>query len=186
MGNIHPRIEEKHREFIERQNLYFVATAPKSGRLNLSPKGMDTLRVLGPERVVWLNLTGSGNETAAHLLEDERMTLMFCAFEGDPLIMRLYGTARAIEEGQTDWEQLIRLFPKSGGARQIIDMRVESLQTSCGFGVPLYDYTGEREQMRKWIEKKGPEGIRRYQREKNRLSIDGLPTTAGAMEGEDR
>jgi hypothetical protein len=176
MGTLHKRIDDGHRDFIERQRIFFVATAPRDGRINLSPKGLDSLRVVSPDRVLWLNLTGSGNETAAHLLEDGRMTLMFCAFEGDPLVLRLYGRARAIDKRQTAWAELIRLFPDPRGARQIIDMEVESLQTSCGFGVPLYNYAGEREQLHKWIDKKGPEGIRRYQREKNRHSIDGRPT----------
>ena len=182
MGTLYERIDDRHRNFIERQRIFFVATAPHNGRLNLSPKGMDTLRVAGPNRVLWLNLTGSGNETAAHLLEDGRMTLMFCAFEGDPLTLRLYGRARAIHEHQPAWGELIGLLPTVPGARQIVDMQVDSLQTSCGIGVPRLDYAGERGQLCQWAEKKGPEGVRRYQREKNRLSIDGKPTDAGSAD----
>jgi hypothetical protein len=182
MGTLYERIDDHHRSFIERQRIFFVATAPRNGRLNLSPKGMDTLRVVEPNRVLWLNLTGSGNETAAHLLEDGRMTLMFCTFEGDPLTLRLYGSARAIHEHQPVWTELIGLLPTVPGARQIVDMQVDSLQTSCGIGVPRLDYAGEREQLCQWAEKKGPEGVRRYQREKNRLSIDGKPTDTGSAD----
>ncbi len=186
MGTLYERIDDRHRGFIESQRIFFVATAPLNGRLNLSPKGMDTLRMVGPNRVLWLNLTGSGNETAAHLLEDRRMTLMFCAFEGDPLILRLYGRARTIDEHQAAWAELIGLFPNLPGARQIVDMHVDSLQTSCGFGVPRFSYADERGKLRQWAEKKGPEGVRRYQREKNRLSIDGRPTSSGSMDADGR
>ncbi len=186
MGTLYQRIDDRHRSFIERQRIFFVATAPLNGRLNLSPKGMDTLRVAGPNRVLWLNLTGSGNETAAHLLEDRRMTLMFCAFEGDPLILRLYGRARAIDQYQAAWAELIGLFPSLPGARQIFDMHVDSLQTSCGFGVPRFDYASEREKLQQWAEKKGPEGVRRYQQEKNRLSIDGSPSSSESMDADGR
>ncbi|WP_152189230.1 pyridoxamine 5'-phosphate oxidase family protein [Georgenia satyanarayanai] len=172
----YPSISEKHRSFIERQHMYFVGTAARDGRVNVSPKGLDSLRVLGPDRVVWLNGTGSGNETAAHILDSPRMTLMFCSFEGQPLIMRLYGTARAIHEGDPDWGELLALFPPMSGARNVFELAVDLVQTSCGFGVPLYDYVEQRTLMPAWADSRGPDAIRDYQQQKNRVSIDGLPT----------
>ena len=176
MGQRFPAIGERHRDFIQRQRMFFVATAAPEGRVNLSPKGLDALRVLGPSRVAWLNLTGSGNETAAHLLEHDRMTLMFCAFEGAPLILRLYGRASALHPRDTGWAELAGLFPPLTGARQIIDMRVELVLTSCGLGVPRYDYLGQRDGLETWARNKGEDGIRRYWEEKNRLSLDGKAT----------
>ena len=136
----------------------------------------DSLRVMGPNRVLWLNLTGSGNETAAHLLQNDRMTLMFCAFEGDPLILRLYGQARTIQPDHPQWSALLAHFPQLPGARQIYDLHVDLVQTSCGYGVPLFDYRQERPQMDAWAEAKGVEGIEAYWREKNQRSLDGLET----------
>lgn len=176
MGQRYSDISDKLAEFIRRQRVFFVATAACDGRINLSPKGMDSLRVLDPNRVIWLNVTGSGNETAAHLLENDRMTLMFCAFEGDPLILRLYGHARALHPRDPDWNGLIGRFPPLPGARQILDLRVDLVQTSCGMGVPLLGFAGEREQLNRWAEKKGEEGIRQYWDQKNRLSLDGRPS----------
>lgn len=176
MGQRYPEIPEKLVPFIQRQKLFFVATAASDGRVNVSPKGMDTLRLLGPDRVLWLNLTGSGNETAAHLLENDRMTIMFCAFEGEPMILRLYGHARTIHPRDPAWDELIGRFPPLAGARQVIDLRVDLVQTSCGMGVPFFEYRGEREQLRQWAEKKGRDGIEQYWRQKNPLSIDGKPT----------
>lgn len=176
MGKQSTSISEEQQAFIEAQQMFFVATAAAEGRVNLSPKGMDTLRVVGPQRVLWLNLTGSGNETAAHLRESARMTLMWCAFEGRPKILRLFGRARALHPRDTDWSRLIDRFPPSPGPRQIIDMTVELVQTSCGFGVPLYAYQGQREQIREWAERKGEVGVREYWDLRNRLSLDGKPT----------
>lgn len=176
MGKLHGEITEPLRRFIEAQRLYFVATAAPEGRVNLSPKGMDTLRVLGPNRVAWLNVTGSGNETAVHLRENPRMTVMFTAFEGPPLILRLYGTARAVHPRDADWEELIGLFPPLPGARQVFDLMVEEVQTSCGMGVPFFDYAGERDDLNRWAEKKGEDGIRDYWRDRNTTSLDGRPT----------
>lgn len=176
MGKQYDHITEKHRSFIHDQPVFFVATAPTSGRINLSPKGLDSLRVIDSTRVRWLNLTGSGNETAAHLLDDGRMTIMFCAFSGDPQILRLYGTARAVQPGDADWDDCIALFPDHPGARQVIDMTVQMVQTSCGFGVPRMEYVGDRETLSDWARKKGPEGMAAYRRENNRESLDGLPT----------
>ncbi|MEE4377123.1 MAG: pyridoxamine 5'-phosphate oxidase family protein [Candidatus Competibacteraceae bacterium] len=176
MGQRYPELSEKLSAFIQQQKLFFVGTAAQDGRVNISPKGMDTLRVLGSTRVVWLNLTGSGNETAAHLLENDRMTLMFCAFEGNPLILRLYGHAQIIHPRNKKWSELFSLFPALAGARQIIDMSIDLVQTSCGMAVPYFDFQGERTQLKQWAEKKGQQGIQSYWEEKNQQSLDGKPT----------
>ncbi len=139
MATQYEQISERLRRFIEEQQMFFVGTAAPDGRVNVSPKGLDSLRVLGPNRVAWLNGTGSGNETAAHLLRNPRITVMFCAFEGKPLILRLYGTARAVHEGDADWDDLAGQFPPMRGARNVFDVAVDLVQTSCGFGVPLYE-----------------------------------------------
>jgi len=162
--------------FIKSQRLFFVGTATAAGRVNVSPKGMDSLRILDPNRVVWLNLTGSGNETAAHLRESNRMTLMFCAFEGKPLILRLYGSARIIHVRDTDWREYYSLFDPLPGARQIFDITIDLVQTSCGMGVPLFDYAGERRELLDWATRKGKDGLRKYWQDKNRISLDGMPT----------
>lgn len=173
MGKQYNAISEKHKSFVEGQKIFFVATAAPEGRVNLSPKGMDSLRVVGANRVVWLNHTGSGNETAAHLAESPRMTLMFCSFEDEPKILRLYGTAREVQPGDAEWEALYGQFTLMKGARQIFDMSVDLVQTSCGFAVPFFAYQGERDMLKEWAEKKGEEGIREYWREKNSVSLDG-------------
>ena len=167
---------ERLTAFIEAQPMFFVATAASEGRVNLSPKGGDTLRVLGPDRLAWMNLTGSGNETAAHVLETNRMTLMFCAFEGPPMILRLYGSASIAHPGDARWSELAPMFPRRLGARQLFELSLDLVQTSCGFGVPLLEHRGEREAMEQWAERKGQAGIEAYWRDKNRYSIDGLPT----------
>ena len=163
-------------EFIEKQHIFFVGTAGESGTVNVSPKGMDTLRIINENRVLWLNLTGSGNETGAHLLKNNRITIMFCAFEGNPLILRLYGSAKIYHEGDKEWEEHIGRFSEFLGARQIMDVHIDMVQTSCGFGVPLMSYEGEREQLIVWAERKGKDGIKSYHKEKNSVSIDGYPT----------
>lgn len=168
-------LSDRHIGFIARQRVFFVATATADSRINLSPKGMDTLRVAGPKRVRWLNLTGSGNETVAHVRESSRMTLMFCSFDADPLILRVYGQARSIHPGDAEWPGRIAEFPSLPGARQVFDLAVDLVQTSCGFAVPFYEFQGERRQLRDWAEKKGEAGIRRYWRERNRETIDGRP-----------
>ncbi len=173
MGEKFPAIQPRHQAFIERQHIFFVATAAASGRINLSPKGLDSLRILGEKRVLWLNLTGSGNETAAHVRQDGRMTIMFCAFDNPPLILRLYGHARMVLTSDAEWEDLYAHFDPLPGARQIFDLSVELVHTSCGFGVPLYDFIGERPTLNRWAEKKGERGIRDYWRKENRISLDG-------------
>lgn len=163
-------------EFIAAQKVFFVGTATMDSRVNVSPKGMDSFRTLSSKRVVWLNLTGSGNETAAHIQQDSRMTIMFCAFEGAPLILRLYGTAKVIHQNDPEWQGLFAHFTPLPGARQIFDLAVELVQTSCGFGVPFLSYTGERDTLESWATKKGDDGLRQYWDEKNQFSIDNIPT----------
>lgn len=162
--------------FINDQKVFFVATAMAEGRINLSPKGMDTFRVLGSKQIIWLNLTGSGNETAAHLRHQDRMTIMFCAFDGKPLILRLYGNAKVYHQRDPLWEKYIHHFPKIAGSRQIIDMEIELAQTSCGMAVPLMDFREERELLKNWAEQKGSHGLHKYHEEKNTTSLDGHPT----------
>ncbi len=176
MGKQLEKISSKLKEFIEKQPIFFVGTARTTGKINVSPKGMDSLRIIDPNRVVWLNLTGSGNETAAHLLESDRMTIMFCAFDGNPLILRLYGTAAAYHERDAVFQEHINLFPKHMGSRQIIDMKVEMVQTSCGFAVPLMEFQEERTILKDWAEKKGEDGIREYWQNRNSISLDGHET----------
>jgi len=177
MAQFFPAITTEQAEFIARQPMFFVATAPDEGRINLSPKGLEgCFSVLGPNRVAFLNLTGSGNETAAHLRQNGRITLMFCAFGGPPKILRLYGTGRAVHPRDPEWGDLIALFPAYPAARQVMVVEVESVNSSCGFGVPLMEVTGQRKLLPDWAAKKGAEGIERYQREKNAVSFDGLET----------
>ena len=177
MGKVLPFLTDGLRTFVERQQLFFVATAPLSGgHVNLSPKGMDSFRVLGPTSVAYLDNVGSGNETAAHVLENGRITFMFCAFEGSPLILRLYGTGRSVLPGDAEWSTLAATFPSRAGIRQIIVAELTRVQSSCGHGVPLYTYAGERQQLVEWAATEGPDKLAAYQREKNVRSIDGLPT----------
>ena len=176
MARFYPALEDKHRDFIAAQKIFFTASGTATSRLNLSPKGMDSLRVLSPGRVAYLDLTGSGNETAAHLRHDGRLTLMWTSFDADPLILRLYGRGRAVRRQDADWGELRAHFPALPGERQLIVLDIDSVQTSCGYAVPLYTYRGERETLARWAEKKGPVGLLDYWREKNQVSIDGLPT----------
>jgi len=169
---------EHHQSFIKKQHLFFVATAPLSaeGHINLSPKGLDSFRILSDSRVAYMDITGSGNETSAHLLENGRITFMFCAFEGSPNILRLYGKGNTVLPGHALWNELASLFIIHPSTRQIIIADIFKVQTSCGFGVPFYEYAGERDQADKWAETKGAAGLEEYRMEKNRVSIDGLPT----------
>ncbi|MBX9758540.1 MAG: pyridoxamine 5'-phosphate oxidase family protein [Beijerinckiaceae bacterium] len=163
--------------FIARQHLFFVATAPdeRDAHINLSPKGIDCFRVLDPARVAYLDLTGSGIETVAHLRQNGRIVIMFCAFEGAPKIVRLYGRGRVVEPGDAEWDGLRGRFPAHEGARAVIVVEVGRVASSCGYGVPLYEYQGERTQLIAYAENKGPAGIKTYQAKNNRRSIDGLP-----------
>nr|MBI1232657.1 pyridoxamine 5'-phosphate oxidase family protein [Cytophagales bacterium] len=179
MGKKIPCLSPELIDFIRDQRIFFVGTAATEGRVNVSPKGMDTFRVIDAGRVVWMNLTGSGNETAAHLSLSDRMTIMFCAFDGKPLILRLYGTAGIYHPGEESFEKYATLFPRIPGSRQIIDMSIDLVQTSCGFAVPLMDFREERDILSNWAEKKGADGIRAYWQEKNLKSIDGFDTGMG-------
>ena len=172
-------IEPEHRDFIARQKLFFTASAASAGRINLSPKGLDALRVLGADTVAYLDHTGSGNETSAHLRADGRLTIMFCAFDGPPLILRLYGRGRVLHRGGRKYaDMLAGVFGgvEPPGARQIVVLDVELVLTSCGYGVPVYAYEGERPSLPRWAESKGEEGLASYRREKNATSLDGMPT----------
>ena len=176
MAKQFPAFEPTHVALIESSPIFFVATAAEDGRVNVSPKGRDSLRVVGPNRILWRNLTGSGNETAAHLARVNRMTLMWCAFNGRPVILRAYGTATALHKGEGDWAALDALFEADPGARQIFEVAVDLVQTSCGYAVPLMDFASERDVLAKWSEDKGEAGVAAYWQEKNRRSIDGFDT----------
>lgn len=176
MATQYSEISDKLKQFITQQKIFFVATAASSGRVNLSPKGMDSLRVIGKTRVIWLNVTGSGNETAAHVQENPRMTIMFTAFEVEPMILRLYGNARVVHQNDSDWNELFSQFKPIPGSRQIFDLTVDLVQTSCGMSVPFFDYIEEREQLNNLSIKIGEERIKQYWREKNQVSLDGKPT----------
>lgn len=179
MAKTHPEIDAKLAAWINAQPMFFNATAPLAadGHVNLSPRGLDTFRILDPRQVAYLDLHGSGNETAAHLRENGRITLMFCAFSGRAKILRLYGRGELVLPGQADWEPLRGRFPADlPQPRQIVRVAVERIQSSCGFGVPLMELQGQREELTAWSERKGEEGLERYRREKNAYSIDGIPT----------
>lgn len=176
MSKFYTELNDKLQEFVVGQKIFFVGTAAPDGRVNVSPKGMDSLRILNPNQLIWLNLTGSGNETAAHVLEQSRMTLMFCAFEGKPMILRVYGKARAIHPRDEEWAKWTGLFPEYPGSRQIFLLNVDSAQTSCGFAVPNFQYQEDRGDLVYWTDKIGDEGVKKYWKEKNQTSIDGKPT----------
>lgn len=176
MGKRFPDLQPDHIDFIAAQPLFFVATAAPEGRVNLSPKGMDSLRVLAPGRILWLNVTGSGNETAAHLARSPRITLMWMSVTSRPIILRAYGTARTVHHGDADWPTLAAGLPALPGARQIFDVAVDLVQSSCGYAVPLMDFREERPVLRHWAEGKGPDGLAAYWAERNATSLDGLPT----------
>lgn len=178
MGKFFDRILDQHREFIAKQKMFFVSSAPLSaeGHINLSPKGKDCFRILSDTCVAYMDIIGSGNETSAHVLENGRITFMFCAFEGPPNILRLYGTGRTVLPGDKNWETMAKRFHLDLSIRQIIVADIHKVQTSCGFSVPLYEYKGERDHADKWALSKGTEGLQAYKAEKNRISIDGLPT----------
>ena len=176
MAKFYPELNDALIQFIAEQKLFFVATAPTQGRINLSPKGLDTFRCLDNKTVAYLDLTGSGNETAAHLLDDGRMTMMFCSFSDKPLILRLYGQGRPVRHRDADWESLYSHFEPRQGARQIILLEIESVQTSCGFGVPVYEFQRTRNDLPRFIANQGEDGLLAYQKKHNQVSIDGLPT----------
>lgn len=176
MADFSDALSEKHRAFIARQPIFFVATAAEGARINLSPKGYDAFRVLGDNRVAYLDLGGSGNETHAHLAADGRITIMFCAFENPALILRIYGHGRPVLPQDADWDELARHFTMLPGTRQIFDIRVDSVQTSCGWGVPVMQMERERETLKKAHRQMEPEAWLARTAGRTR-SIDGLPTT---------
>jgi hypothetical protein len=177
MSEVYTRIDDKLRKFIEKQHVFFVATAPAGaeGHVNLSPKGLDTFRILDEHTVAYLDYVGSGAETIAHLRENGRITIMMCAFEGPPNILRLSGRGEVLEPQDEAYGELRGLFPADPRARSIIRVAVERIADSCGYGVPVYTYEAERTVLRKWAEKKGEAGLERYQLDNNAESIDGLP-----------
>ena len=176
MGKTYDQLDEKLRSFIESQKVFFVASAPlsESGHVNLSPKGLDSLRVLDNQKVAYLDLVGSGAETIAHLRENGRVTLLFCAFEGPPKLLRIYGTGRVVEPGDEGFESLAANFPQYTSTRSIIEVQCERIADSCGFGVPVMPFESERTQLTAWADRKEDELVK-YQKKNNRESIDGLP-----------
>ena len=181
MGKTRSMLDDAAIRFIEAQHLFFVASAPldPSGHVNLSPKGLDTFRILGPTTVAYLDFNGSGVESIAHLKENGRIVLMFCAFQGPPNIFRLYGSGRVVEPHDLEFAALANSFPDHESARSIIVVELTRVTDSCGYGVPLFKYEGEREQLHAWARHRGPEGLKTYREQKNRHSIDGLPGVSG-------
>jgi hypothetical protein len=177
VGKVYLAIDDAIRKFIKAQPVFFVASAPlaSDGHVNVSPKGLDTLRILGPTTVAYLDLTGSGIETVSHLKENGRIVLMFCAFQGPPKIIRLHGTGRVVEPEASEFAQLARHFPEHEGTRTIIVIEVSRISDSCGFSVPLLEFKGERNQLSAWAQKLGAEGLKRYREQKNSKNIDGRP-----------
>ncbi|HYM74979.1 MAG TPA: pyridoxamine 5'-phosphate oxidase family protein [Candidatus Dormibacteraeota bacterium] len=180
MGKSHAQIDDTLAKLIEEQHVFFVATAPlaSDGSINLSPKGLDSFRILGPKTVAYLDVVGSGVETIAHLKENGRIVLMFCMFEGPPNIVRLHGRGRVVEPNSAEFAGLAAQFPAYESTRSIIVVEITRISDSCGFGVPLMKYEGDRNQHFSWADKKGPEGLKTYKQEKNRRSIEGLPGLA--------
>ena len=176
MGKLYSELDDKLTSFINEQQIFFVASAADEGRINLSPKGMDTFYVKNKNSVAFLNLTGSGNETAAHLVINPRITVMFCSFSKSPMILRLYGTGNVISPRDDDWQNSLANFKAYPGARQIITIDIHSVQTSCGFAVPIAETMVERDTLAKWAESRGEQGIKEYWKEKNQVSLDGYPT----------
>jgi len=176
MPKFHKGLTPDLERFLSEQLVFFTATAPVQGRINISPRGMDTLRCLDERTVAYLDLTGSGNETAAHLRENGRMTIMCCSFSEQPLILRLYGLGRVVSRDTGEWERLRPRFPDIPGARQIIVLNIDSIQTSCGFGAPIFGDGRARPTLKDWAQRKGEAGLADYRHEHNRVSIDGLDT----------
>lgn len=175
MAKFFDQLDEKHIEFIHHQKIFFVATAAESGSVNLSPKDGGSVKVINENQINWLNLTGSGNETAAHLNQINRITLMWCSFDKQPLILRIYGTAKIHHAAAANWTELVAPFPIQLGARQVFEIQVDKVQTSCGFGVPYYEFLGERDTLKNHWEKKADQ-LHDYWQSRNATSIDGLDT----------
>ena len=181
MGKQYNEITPELSEWVKKQHMFFVASAPlaEDGHINCSPKGLDSLRILGPNSVAYLDITGSGAETIAHLRENGRIVIMFCSFEGSPKIVRFHGKGEAILPSSPKWASLQGLYPDYPGIRSVILVEVTRVSDSCGFGVPYFEFVGERDSMQRWAETKGDEGLARYRNEKNASSIDGLPALNG-------
>jgi hypothetical protein len=181
MGKQYSELLPEHEHFIRQQRIFFVGSAPLSeqGHVNLSPKGHDSFRILSAHRAAYLDMTGSGNETSAHILENGRITIMFCAFEGPPNILRLYGTGAVVLPDSAEWEMLHSQFTPLPGVRQIITIDIHKVQASCGYSIPYMNYAGDRDTLQRWSVQKGEEGLKQYRQEKNASSIDGLPTPLG-------
>lgn len=176
MAKFYDQLNPELREFIQAQHIFFHASAPAQGRINLSPKGLDTFRILSDQRVAYLDLTGSECETAAHLAENGRLTIMFCSFSEKPLIVRLYGRGSVVRPRDEQWHELHAHFQSTPGERQIVVLDIESIMTTCGFAVPVYEFKSHRDQLTEFTCKMGPERMDEYRRERNQASIDGLPT----------
>lgn len=178
MAKQYDSLDDKLNDFILRQKIFFTASATEYSKVNVSPREASSFRLIDPFRVMYLDRTGSGNETAAHMLADGRLTIMFCAFEGPPQILRLYGKGRIVKWSEDEFQNLVSEYYDSAplGTRQLVLLNIEYVQTSCGFGVPQFNFEGERTTLEKWHNNKGVDGIREYWREKNLTSIDGLPT----------
>lgn len=179
MAKRFPALLASHRAFVAAQRIFFTASAAPTGRVNVSPRPTDAFRVIDDRTVCYRDLTGSGSETSAHLRVSNRLTIMFCAFEGPPTILRIYGEAESHARGTSAYRSLLeRAFESAEppGSRQIVLLRVDLVQTSCGFGVPLFDYVGERDTLARWAETKGESELETYRREKNAVSLDGFPT----------
>ncbi len=169
-------LNQKHIDFINEQHMFFVGSAGCEGFVNVSPKGMDTFKVLDKNRVVWLNHTGSGNETSAHVMENGRMTIMWCSFDKKPLILKLFGSAKVIHPRDSEWDEMCGYFDRFVGTRQFFELNISLVLTSCGYGVPYYEYKGERDTLIKWADNKGAEGIKKYWEDENQVSLDGKET----------
>lgn len=176
MGKQFDQLSDQHAAFIAEQPMFFVASAARSGKVNVSPKGMDSLRVLGPNRIAFVNVTGSGNETAGHLRDINRLTLMWCSFGTRPQILRCYGSARTLHPRDADWAAMVGQVPTLPAARQIYDMTIDMVQTSCGYAVPFMEMAGERPTLKQWAQDRGPDGVAEYWVERNQSTLDGLPT----------
>lgn len=179
MGKVFESILPEHEKFIKEQHMFFVGTAAADGHVNISPKGHDVFRILSPNKVAYLDLTGSGNETSAHLTESNRMTYMFISFAGKPLILRLYGTGKVVLPHTQEWDEMSGYFELYKGFRQIIVSEIHTVKTSCGYSVPLYNYEGDRDTLLKWATNKGDDKLADYWKEKNAVSMDGLMTPLG-------
>ena len=177
MGKEYQEIDERIQRWIERQRMFFVSTAPLSrdGRINCSPKGLDSLRVLGPRQIAYADTGGSGIETVAHLKENGRIVIMLCAFDGPPKIFRFYGTGRSVEPHDADYETLVPMFPDMPTVRNFIVVDVQCIRDSCGYGVPLYEFKSERDSLTNWCESKTQGELLAYRTERNAQSLDGLP-----------